>query len=159
MLKYVDTKVTFSEIPDEITLCIGISGCPIKCEGCHSSYLTEDIGTKLSIRGLHQLINSNDGITCVCFMGGDADPKFIKDLAFIISMQYPKLKTAWYSGRSTIEELDLDLADWNYIKVGPYIKEKGPLNNPNTNQRLYEVKENKGKFELLDITSRFWKND
>ncbi len=28
MLKYVDTKVTFSEILSEITLCINISNCP-----------------------------------------------------------------------------------------------------------------------------------
>lgn len=160
MLKYKDTKVVFQEIPNEITLAINISGCPIKCEGCHSPWLAEDNGTPLSIRELYRLIDDNKGITCICFMGGDADPKFIKNLAFIISMRYPRLKTAWYSGRNTIEELDLDLADWNYIKVGPYIKEKGPLNNPNTNQRLFEVKyTNNGKFELLDITHKFWKKD
>ena len=28
-LKFVDTMVTFSEIPDEITLCFNISNCPI----------------------------------------------------------------------------------------------------------------------------------
>ena len=44
MLKYVDTLVTFSEIPDEITLCINISNCPCKCPGSHSSYLAQDIG-------------------------------------------------------------------------------------------------------------------
>lgn len=27
MLKYVDTKVTFSEVPNEISLCINISNC------------------------------------------------------------------------------------------------------------------------------------
>ena len=27
MLKYVDTMVTFSEVPDEISLCIEISNC------------------------------------------------------------------------------------------------------------------------------------
>ena len=28
MLKYVDTMVTFSEVPSEITLCINVSNCP-----------------------------------------------------------------------------------------------------------------------------------
>ena len=28
MLKYVDSKVVFAEIPDEITLAINISNCP-----------------------------------------------------------------------------------------------------------------------------------
>ena len=44
MLKYVDTKVTFAEVPNEISLCINISNCPCKCHNCHSSYLAEDIG-------------------------------------------------------------------------------------------------------------------
>ena len=48
MLKYVDTKVTFAEVPDEISLCINISNCPNHCEGCHSPYLAEDIGTELT---------------------------------------------------------------------------------------------------------------
>ena len=47
MLKYVDTKVVFQEIPDEITLAINISNCPCHCPGCHSSYLAEDIGNAL----------------------------------------------------------------------------------------------------------------
>ena len=28
MLKYVNTLVSFSEVPDEISLCIGVSNCP-----------------------------------------------------------------------------------------------------------------------------------
>ena len=28
MIKYVDTLVSFSEVPNEITLCINISNCP-----------------------------------------------------------------------------------------------------------------------------------
>lgn len=32
MVKYTDIQVTFREIPDEITLCINISGCPNHCE-------------------------------------------------------------------------------------------------------------------------------
>jgi predicted enzyme involved in methoxymalonyl-ACP biosynthesis len=47
MLKYVDTKVVFVEVPDEITLAISISGCPCFCEGCHSAYLAKDIGKEL----------------------------------------------------------------------------------------------------------------
>lgn len=39
MLKYVDTAIVFSEIPDEVTLAINISGCPNKCKNCHSQYL------------------------------------------------------------------------------------------------------------------------
>ena len=47
MLKYIDTKVTFAEVPNEISLCINISNCPCNCKGCHSSYLAEDIGNSV----------------------------------------------------------------------------------------------------------------
>ena len=71
MLKFVDFKVTFSEVPDEISLCINLSGCPHKCKGCHSEYLQQDIGTVLTTQMLDKIIESNSGVTCVCFMGGD----------------------------------------------------------------------------------------
>lgn len=33
-MKYESTLITFTEIPDEISLCLNISGCPCHCEGC-----------------------------------------------------------------------------------------------------------------------------
>ena len=33
-IKYESTLITFTEIPDEISLCLNISGCPCHCEGC-----------------------------------------------------------------------------------------------------------------------------
>ena len=81
MLKYVDTLVGFAEIPDEITLCINISNCPCHCINCHSSYLAEDIGEPLDLQHLTNLIDSNKGISCVCIMGGDANPSGVDDIA------------------------------------------------------------------------------
>lgn len=152
MLKYVDTMVTFSEIPDEITLCINISNCPCHCKGCHSSYLAEDIGEELNIDSLHELISNNKGITCVSFMGGDSNPKEVDHLASIVK-EYYSLKTAWYSG---VQALSKDIHIWNFsfIKLGPYIEKMGPLNSKTTNQRFYKVVND----ELIDITSVFWKN-
>ena len=58
MLKYVDTKVTFAEVPNEISLCINISNCPCHCINCHSSYLAEDIGEPLNLDNLVKLIKN-----------------------------------------------------------------------------------------------------
>lgn len=58
MLKYVDTKVVFRELPDEITLAINLSGCPCHCEGCHSPYLAGDVGTELDYAALEKLIKT-----------------------------------------------------------------------------------------------------
>ena len=154
MLKYVDTKVVFAEIPDEITLAINISGCPCNCKGCHSSYLAEDIGEPLDLQHLTNLIDSNKGITCVGLMGGDANPSEVDDIAQDIKEYYPELKVGWYSGRQELSK-DIELSNFDYIKLGPYIEEFGPLNNKTTNQRFYKVN---GK-ELVDITSRFWKHE
>ena len=44
--------------------------------------------------------------------------------------------------------------DFDYIKVGPYIKHLGPLKSSTTNQRLYRRLMD-GTFE--DITYRFWR--
>lgn len=152
MLKYVDTKVVFAEIPDEITLAINISGCPCNCKGCHSSYLAGDIGERLDFDSLNKVINANTGVTCVSFMGGDVNPSNVNSLAEFIRAKYPELKTAWYSGRQELSE-DIELMNFDYIKLGPYIEELGPLNSKTTNQRFYKVLEG----ALIDITKRFWK--
>ena len=134
MLKYVNTGVVFQEIPDEVTLAINISGCPCRCPGCHSRYLWEDI-------------------TCIAFMGGDGDPKGVNLLAQYIHEEYPQLKVAWYTGRIRVPAI-VNKSDFDFIKVGPFIRHLGPLSQPTTNQRLYRQTD-EGTFE--DITYRFWR--
>lgn len=148
MLKFVDTLVSFNEVPDEISLCINFSNCPYHCEGCHSPYLRTDIGENLTPGKLLELIIKNKGITCVCLMGGDSDIGYLNFLARGIKLK--KLKVAWYSGRQHIPD-NLNTKDFDYIKVGPYIAERGGLDNPNTNQIMFKVD---GKL-LTDITHKF----
>lgn len=155
MLKYVDTKVVFAEIPDEITLAINISGCPCNCRGCHSSYLAGDIGELLCVSTLNQLIFDNKGVTCVAFMGGDANPFEVNVLAKAIK-ENTNSKVAWYSGRQELSE-DIELKNFDYIKLGPYIEEFGPLNSKTTNQKMYKVVKQNGNYKLVDITNKFWK--
>lgn len=62
------------------------------------------------------------------------------------------LKVGWYTGASSIPE-EINLEYFDYIKVGPYIEELGPLNSITTNQRLYRVDNGR----LIDITYKFWK--
>lgn len=155
MLKYVDSKVVFAEIPNEITLAINISNCPCNCIGCHSSYLAQDIGEPLNLDNLTKLIKANKGITCVAFMGGDASPATIDAYASIIKYRYPKLKVAWYSGRDYISE-DINLENFDFVKYGHYDKDKGPLNSKTTNQVMLEIKVIDNKVFKKDITSKFW---
>lgn len=165
MLKYVDAKVVFQEIPDEITLAINISNCPCHCKGCHSSYLAEDIGEVLDEDSLVNLMLSNKGVTCIAFMGGDSEPDYINWLASLIRGMYSgeldkgswvDVKVAWYSGRAELSPC-INLTNFDYIKLGPYIEESGPLNSKTTNQVMLHIDNSCGKPIVKDITSRFWK--
>lgn len=154
MLKYVNTGIVFQEIPDEVTLAINISNCPCRCPGCHSHYLWEDIGLPLDADAIDAFLQKyGDDITCIAFMGGDADPKAVNQLAQYIHEAHPEFKVAWYSGRIRISGA-IKKTDFDYIKIGPFIKHLGSLKSPTTNQRLYRLTDD-GTFE--DITSRFWK--
>lgn len=159
MIKYLDTAVVFEEVPDEVTLAIEITNCPGHCVGCHSPWLREDIGEELTIDVLHDLIDKNKGITCVCFMGEGKDPETLKLLASTIKFRndFP-YKVALYSGRYEVEDDFYKYFD--YIKLGPYIPEFGPLNNKETNQRLYEIvpRGNGLQPERVDITYKFWRD-
>ena len=158
MIKYYNAMVVFEEIPDEITLAINITNCPCRCVNCHSKFLWEDVGTELTFEELERLIKENDGITCVCFMGGDANPKEINDLATYISAKnmcgYKSLKIGWYSGKDELSE-DIDISLFDYIKLGHYDEKFGGLDKETTNQRLYKIAHDKES--LIDITSKFWR--
>lgn len=153
MLKYVDAKVVFAEVPDEVTLAINISNCPCNCKGCHSPYLGTNTGEPLFPEVLDELIDNNKGITCVAIMGGDSNPAEVDALAFYIKAIYDNIKVAWYSGRQELSK-EIDLQNFDAIKLGGYNESLGPLNCPTTNQRFYKIIEGK----MYDYTYLFWKD-
>lgn len=155
MIKYVGYDIVFQEIPDETTIAINLSLCPNHCVGCHSPYLREDIGQQLTEQALDDMIAQYEGeVTCVCFMGGDGDTDEVARLARYVKDKYHgDFLTAWYSGRQELPD-NFDAAAFDFVKVGPYIEEKGPLKKPTTNQRLYRISPDGTK---EDITSRFWR--
>lgn len=154
MLKYVNTGVVFQEIPDETTLSINISGCPNRCPGCHSRYLWENIGTVLDTDSIDAFVEEYHGdFTCVCFMGGDNDPKEVERLALYIRHNHPRFKVGWYSGKQYFPH-HIDRNSFDYIKLGPYIAHLGSLKERTTNQRIYRKT---ATDDFDDITERFWK--
>lgn len=155
MLKYADYDVVFQELPNEVTLAINISNCPNRCVGCHSAYLMDDVGNPLTEQALEELLHKyGNTITCVCFMGGDAEPHAVAQLARWVKTQAAfTLKVGWYSGKQTLPEA-FDSQWFDYVKLGPYVPELGGLNHKTTNQRLYKITETA---TLEDITACFWK--
>lgn len=162
MLKCFNYDIVCQEIPDEVTLAVNISGCPIRCPGCHSKWLWEDRGDELNEETVGILMKRYGAdITCFCFMGGDAEPEEVLRLAKFLKSKYPKIKTGWYSGRSVLPDAvsvsspcastgSIDSGSlskspfcktFDYIKLGPFIEELGGLRSSKTNQRLFKISE------------------
>ena len=149
MLKYDSTLVTFTEVPDEISLCFNISNCPCHCQDCFEPWLREDRGDPLTLKAVCSELEKHPHVTCVCWMGGDSDYDALIRLSTALTFTMPSLKIAMYSGRP---EMSFPLADYlNYYKVGPYMPQYGPLNKTTTNQRFYK----KVNDSWVDITYRF----
>lgn len=154
-MKYFNWDVVFQEIPEETTLAINISNCPCRCPGCHSKFLWEDVGVELTFEELDKLIaRVANNITCVCFMGGDAAPEYISQLAEYVAKNHPSFKVGWYTGKTIVSKA-VNLAWLDYVKVGPYIERLGSLKSPQSNQKLYEVLH--PSLNLKDITYKFRK--
>jgi anaerobic ribonucleoside-triphosphate reductase activating protein len=179
-MKVASFDIVFQEIPGEVTLALNLSNCPCHCPGCHSPHLAEDIGEPLTEELLSGLLDRYGAmITCVAFMGGDAEPEtvakwaeWIKNHKSQITNHKSVLRTAWYSGRPHLPEcLSTKWSDseavcqcnglsgvagllpFDYVKLGPYIEELGGLKSEKTNQRLYKRVGDSWE----DITSVFWK--
>ena len=148
-MKVASFDIVFQEIPGEVTLALNLSNCPCHCPGCHSQHLAQDIGEPVTAELLDSLTGRYKGlITCVAFMGGDAEPEEVFRLAEYVR----PLKTAWYSGRTIFPKEPRTL---DYIKLGPYIESLGGLKSPTTNQRLYKREDD----SWIDITNSFWKKN
>lgn len=86
-------------------------------------------------------------------MGGDIEPDEVNRLAKYVRQTYPHLKIGWYSGQEWFS-IFAEYKNFDYLKLGPYIKKLGGLTSPKTNQRLYKV----DGHILRNITNRFWKD-
>lgn len=156
MLKYLYCKEVFAEVPSEITLGVSISGCQIRCPGCHSRELWEDKGILLTMEELQNLLDKHKGITTLLLLGGEHD---IDTLTELFQYAYKKVKTAWYCGLDMIPKDKLGIMQYlDYLKLGHYDHELGGLNSPITNQRFYQIEhQGDGSYYEHDITFKFKK--
>lgn len=156
MLHYTEFGISHVEVPGENSICIYISGCQLKCKNCHYPDLQKpNYGGMLSKYYEDIISLYYEQATCVCFLGeGPGDESARRELIKYSRFAKSKgLRTCLYSGR------DIQPEDWmrnfDYIKVGSYKEEYGPLDSTTTNQRMFR---NTGA-GLEDITEEFWDRD
>lgn len=153
-----DFQITTQDVPDELSLAISLSGCPLKCKGCHSSFTWDPkFGEPMTDEVLHTLIKNNKHISCVLFYGGEWKLKRLLELFGIVKSH--DLKICLYTGL-TLEEVKERkpeiINNVDYLKVGRYIAELGGLNKKATNQKMYRI--NQKTRQLEDITNKFFQS-
>ena len=142
-LKYLGFGIVLQEVPDEISLAINISGCPHKCEGCHSQYLWEYEGEYLKDYFDKIIDTFKTLITCVCFMGGEQNiEELLEYLKYIKSIG---LSTCLYSGCDSIDDVQSLLPYLDWFKCGRYEESLRTDNNiqygiklATSNQHIYK---------------------
>lgn len=141
-MRYSGLQIVFQEIPNEISLAIHFTGCPLRCKGCHSNDLwNSKQGVDLDASKFEQLItNYSKYISCVVFMGGEWQLSLLLDFIYISKKN--KKKTALYTGLEINEIPNALIKNLDYLKYGPFVPELGGLNSKITNQRLIDLTTN-----------------
>jgi anaerobic ribonucleoside-triphosphate reductase activating protein len=136
-MRYFKKDIVFQEVPGEISLCFFISGCPLRCKGCHSWFTwNEETGTFLNTNDyVEELQKYTGAVSCVLFMGGEWHGPTL--LHFLTIARQMGLKTCLYTGLESVP--DNIKQQLTYLKTGPWIAERGGLENPETNQRMILV--------------------
>ncbi len=148
-MNYISHEIVFQEVPGEISLAISITGCPIKCKGCHSKFLWDKYnGNELNDSIFIKLLEKYSRyVSCILFYGGEWEE--LRLIELIKTSKAYGLKTCLYTGLNTVS-LNIK-SHLNYLKTGPFIENRGPLTNKNTNQKFFNLDTNR------DITSHFWR--
>lgn len=135
-MRYTTSKIVFQEVPKEISLLFSITGCPLRCNGCHSKELWDkNNGDILDNNVLISSIEKYLGmITCVVFLGGE----WHDDLFALLDIcKSYSLKTCLYTG---LNDVDVKIkSKLNYLKTGRWIESLGGLDSSKTNQRFVDL--------------------
>jgi hypothetical protein len=164
-LYYYNPQITFREVPDEISLTIPTLCCNPCSSDCNSKFCWisnwKEKKEELTLGCLLDLIEKNEGITCVTIMTS-LNFKTLDYLFSNIKFQYPHLKTALYVGANWEDLLQdiyfhtFNFQNLDFLKIGSFDKNFGPLDNSNTNQRFYKINHLcKGKDKFENITDKF----
>lgn len=136
---FSSAQIVFQECPNEISLAFSISGCQLKCVGCHSAFTWNPrYGEDLTQEKFLYFIEKYKGlITCVVFYGGEWEIEVLKKYLDISISN--GLKTCLYTGLEINDFELLFLKSVTYIKTGKYVQKSGGLNSAETNQKFYKL--------------------
>lgn len=133
---YSYPQIVLQEVPGEISLALSISGCPLRCKGCHSTETYDpEFGKELTEDELNRLLKKHKHISCVLFYGGEWEISILT--TYLKKIQALGLKTALYTGFELSFFSKEFLKNLNFIKTGKYDEELGGIGKENTNQKFH----------------------
>lgn len=140
-------QIVLQEVPGEISLCFSISGCSLKCKGCHSPFLwKEGNGVLLTKKVYVEILKKYKNLgTCVLFMGGEWHEKELEDNLKLAKKE--GYETCLYTGEDEISNRLKNQLTW--LKTGKWNEKLGGLDSDTTNQKFIEVKANKNLNHLF----------
>lgn len=137
MLHFHNIEIVLQEVPNQLSLCFTITGCPLRCKGCHSPYLwKKENGKPLTDElFLDKIEQYDEMVSCILFMGGEWEEK---DLIRKLQMaQKRNLYTCLYTGKEDISPIIKKHLTW--LKTGAWIAHLGGLESNTTNQKFIEL--------------------
>lgn len=151
-LYFTQEQIVWQEVPNEVSLAFLISGCPLRCAGCHSADSWKaNRGEILSVDYLRTRLKMyRNLLTCVLFLGGEWQPETLLALLNVARDEFG-LKTCLYTGLERDELPPILLPKLTFLKTGRWVAALGGLDNPNTNQRFIDLRTDE------DWTHLFWK--
>ncbi|ULJ65790.1 anaerobic ribonucleoside-triphosphate reductase activating protein [Wielerella bovis] len=151
-LYFTQEQIVWQEVPNEVSLAFLISGCPLRCAGCHSADSWKaNRGEILSVDYLRTRLKMyRNLLTCVLFLGGEWQPETLLALLNVARDEFG-LKTCLYTGLERDELPPILLPKLTFLKTGRWVAALGGLDNLNTNQRFIDLRTDE------DWTHLFWK--
>lgn len=151
-LYFTQQQIVWQEVPNEVSLAFLISGCPLRCAGCHSADSWKaNRGEILSVDYLRTRLQMyRNLLTCVLFLGGEWQPETLLALLNVARDEFG-LKTCLYTGLERDELPPMLLPKLTFLKTGRWVAALGGLDNPNTNQQFIDLRTDE------DWTHLFWK--
>ena len=152
LLRFTREEIVWQEVPNEVSLAFLLSGCPLRCVGCHSADSWKaGLGADLSVDYLRARLRRYRGLlTCVLFLGGEWQSENLLALLRVARDEFG-LKTCLYTGLERDEVPPMLLPELSFLKTGRWLPERGGLDSPTTNQRFVDFQTG------MDLTSLFWR--
>lgn len=153
VLHFTEESIVWQEVPGEVSLAFLISGCPLRCKGCHSAdSWRANMGTPLTAEYMQErLVRYRGLISCVVFMGGEWQASAL--CALLAQVRAAGLASCLYTGLEKSELPQRLVAQLTYLKTGRWQAALGGLESRKSNQRFIDLRSG------AVLNHLFWKEE